>query len=173
MKEKNNEIGTYDKEKNVKKFKIFEKIIMIVEILMIIGAILIGTSLVGIGLNIVNNSTQEIVGSEVITDDYINENISETDPIDIAFGVLSSIFAFMTLELLRRTFKETADKGTPFTEKNVKNIKNISTFSILCYFFLMKSFFSLQYLLFLVVIWSIEHIFRYGYELQKESDELI
>ena len=171
MKKEKNEISTYDKEKNIKKFRIFEKIVMITEVIMIIGAILISISMVGVGISIVNDSAEETLESETTVEQYTEEG--EWDFLDVPFKVLATIFAFMTLELLRRVFKETADKGTPFTEKNIKNIKNISTFSILCYIFLMKSVFSLGYLVFLAVIWSIEHIFRYGYELQEESDELI
>ncbi len=176
----NMNLGTYDKEKGARKFRIFEKLILVVEVVMVVGALLFGTVFVGLGVAIYNTSV-DMPENEVV--DQYEENLVNTtenfdndgnvSTLEICFKVIALISMFFKFDYLRKIFKETADKQTPFTEKNVKNINKVALLSVTCYIFLIDNIFNLYYLVFLAVICSITHIFRYGYELQKESDELI
>ena len=80
--------------------------------------------------------------------------------------------SFFILDILRRLFKETADKETPFTEPNVKRMSILSDL-VFIWWLLSTSDITLQTILFVIVIAGIEHMFKYGYELQKEADELL
>lgn len=176
-------INTYDKEKVTKKFRIFEKFVLGLEILMIIGAILIGITVIGVGATIVedaDNNVQEISGeqyiieSDISDEELIAEENTEDDLniLSIIFLVVQVIISFFILDILRRLFKETADKETPFTETNVKRMSILSDL-VFIWWLLSTSDITLQTILFVIVIAGIEHMFKYGYELQKEADELL
>lgn len=208
-KEKENAVQNQEiteKEKNIKRFKTYEKIFLAIECFIIFGVILIAISAIGTGFFIANNNLEESEYSEQfnnesemsIVDEYIQErSISEYDlryswlkkleveDIEKAshavtfFRVLYVIslivkvsLAFFILELIRRIFKETSEKETPFTEGNIKKMRMISNILTFWLVWIIPEF-NLQSILFIVLLVAIENIFRYGFELQNESDETI
>lgn len=181
--ENNIKNNTYDKEKATKKFRIFEKFVLGLEMLMIVGIVLIGITAIGVGMTITENADvnqQELSGEQYVVFEELSGELMTTEEntddvisaFDVIFAVAQVIISFLVLDILRRLFKETADKETPFTEANVKRMTILSNL-IFIWWLLLTSELTLQTILFVIVIAGIEHMFRHGYELQKEADELI
>ena len=93
-------INTYDKEKVTKKFRIFEKFVLGLEVLMIIGAILIGITVIGVGATIVedaDNNVQEISGEQyIIESDISDEELIAEENTEDDLNILSIIFLVAT-----------------------------------------------------------------------------
>jgi hypothetical protein len=194
---------TYDKENMLKKIdryynftEIIETILKIGSILVIIGMLIIVISFLQTG----TENTQEIssdtedtslISMEDILDldedsklskdlnEMKNENPEKYNIIikilTIAFSlviIIRLIIIIYVLDLLKKLFKSTLNNQTPFTEDNVRNMKKmVEAVIALCIFVLSEI--SIHTILFIVVIIALNQVFRYGYELQKESDELL
>lgn len=67
--ENNIKNNTYDKEKATKKFRIFEKFVLGLEMLMIVGIVLVGITAIGVGMTITENADvnqQELSGEQYV-----------------------------------------------------------------------------------------------------------
>ena len=99
----------------------------------------------------------------------IIENISAV--LVLIFVFVDMIMYVLIMDNIVGIFKEILNIGSPFTEKAVKNMKKISILSILLFLLgiggLKISLMSVIIIIFLTYIW------RYGYKLQKESDETL
>ena len=99
----------------------------------------------------------------------IIENISAV--LILIFVFVDMIMYVLIMDNIVGIFKEILNIGSPFTEKAVKNMKKMSILSILLFLLgiggLKISLMSVIIIIFLTYIW------RYGYKLQKESDETL
>lgn len=181
---KEESIGT--KEKMIKSCKLFSNVILVLEILMIIGAVLlvivgisIGIAIAGAEVNeneyIIENNleenaneiiseTEEIVTSENL---YINEN----DALDSIRTVIRFIASIVIIDMIRRILKNTAKDETPFSKGNLKKIEVIDICMFICW--ICKIELITIEIIYLLLINCIYLIFKYGYELQIESDETL
>ena len=89
----------------------------------------------------------------------------------LIFVFLNMIMYILIIDNIGGIFKEILNTGSPFSEKAVKNMKKMSILSILLFLFgvggLKISIMSV------IIIISLTYIWRYGYKLQKESDETL
>ena len=87
--------------------------------------------------------------------------------------IISNILSIIVLYYLTKMFKTSAKDETPFSESNIKSMRKITICA--CLVFLVTSvsqIYSFGFVYVLAII-GLEHIFRYGYKLQLESDETL
>lgn len=89
----------------------------------------------------------------------------------LIFVFVDMIMYVLIMDNIVGIFKEILNIGSPFTEKAVKNMKKMSILSILL-FLLGVGGFKIS-LMSVVIIISLTYIWKYGYKLQKESDETL
>ena len=173
-----NEKNLSTKERMIRNCRIVSKLILIVEIIMIIGPILLLIAALGVGVDIYTNSVEEEV--IVMEENYVSGEVEESqellDESDDGFiKFISDIFryllAFEILDIIRRMLKNVIKDETPFSEDNLKKIKQIDSRMMLS-LIISRSIFSIE-LIYVILVSSIYLIFKYGYELQVESDETL
>jgi hypothetical protein len=201
MKEEKKVADSMDEEKMKTKFRNFRKIIQAIEIILIGSPILlivitffsIGVMIEETGVDeesitneaVVENNTSDISTTEYEENSFIqikdfgNEttNIIASVVAVIAF-IADWVITIILLEQLRKIFYEVETKGTPFTEKSVMHIDKISKLTIILGVLRIISAFVSNSelgasLTFIIIILAISSIFKYGYKLQKESDETL
>lgn len=121
------------------------------------------------GMEIINSSTSLIMDLFNIEKDFTEINAIKESIIGIIVSILSSI----VLYALAKIFQNTSKDETPFSVDNVKNMKKIS---VCAYIVFIVTLFSQVYglgLIYVLAIGGIEYIFKYGYQLQLESDETL
>lgn len=178
MKEKEN-IST--KEKLVKNCKTTSIIVLVIELLLLIVPIVFCAT----------GNTQEMlmyINKETPEDYIIKDSIIENDieiPVDskekfkaedrryseFGYNVVSYITSIVILDIIRRMLKDTAKAETPFSEGNLKKLTQIDA-CITANIIFTPSLFTKD-LIYIVLVSSIYLIFKYGYELQTESDETL
>ena len=89
----------------------------------------------------------------------------------LIFVFVDMIMYVLIMDNIVGIFKEIVNIGSPFTEKAVKNMKKMSVLSILL-FLLGVGALKIS-LMAIIIIISLTYIWRYGYKLQKESDETL
>lgn len=90
-------------------------------------------------------------------------------------GVVTTITIILSWSILfniSTILKNTVDKKTPFTEENIKCMKLISIISTILWI-ITTSFIINTGLILVLAIDVIYYIFKYGYQLQIESDETL
>ena len=107
------------------------------------------------------NSTIERV--EEIKNSEENSNVIE---------IVTFISMIIILDFLVKIFKNTEENATPFTEKNIKYIKYIGILVWIIHCTITVDFFDFTFIL-AIAISSLYYIFKYGYQLQVESDETL
>ena len=107
-------------------------------------------------------------------EDYINgtdaiKNLMLTSAIIVR--VVAYILAIIIVDKLAKIFGEVENKGTPFTENNIKSLKTVNIIALIMW--LLHTEMISVGLLFVIVISAFRTVFEYGYKLQKESDETL
>jgi hypothetical protein len=87
--------------------------------------------------------------------------------------VLSYITVIFIINTLRKLFEETEKNGTPFTKNNIKYLKMVDVSICIIWWLGMIEGNILLDILVLTVVSVLTLVFKYGYKLQKESDETI
>lgn len=177
------------KEKMIRNCNFASKFILGLEILMLIGPVLLLIAVLGTGFVIrgaaVENEQILIENSYEVGEDFYEVNEENQDVTEnlvyedenayenYIYAVASYIAILINLEFIRRILKNTVKKETPFLKENLDEMKKIdicigirafigiftvSTMSV----FLQECF----YMIFLSCIYL---VFKYGYEIQKES----
>ena len=80
-----------------------------------------------------------------------------------SWGILSQISAIL---------KNTVENKTPFTSNNIRSMNIISIDSTILWIATTPFIINVG-LIFVLAIWIMSYIFKYGYELQLESDETL
>lgn len=192
-----NENLNQTKEKMIKKCRIFGKILLSVKWIVIIGMVLATVLLFTLGVEIYNNNEEVDVTNEMMQESNINENIENLDfnnvtmqenninenveqgstEIGTIIGTITGFFTvignFVLIDSLGKIFINISKEGTPFTNNIIKSIKDICIFSTIIWFLGIFSSVGNIGLVWLLVIWAMYYIFKYGYQLQLESDETL
>ena len=93
-----------------------------------------------------------------------NETISNINKNAYLIGfILQGISLVTILDLLAKILLDSIKQKTPFVKKNIKRMKLMAICSILYS----------HGLLYFIIIIMVTQLFKYGYELQVESDELL
>lgn len=175
---KEESIGT--KEKMIKSCKLFSNIILVLECIVLIGVLLLGIFGIALGIAI---ATSEVNENQYETQNSVEENsnetiietenlyINENDTLDTVKEFIRVICSVVILDIIRRILKNTAKDETPFSNNNLKRIKIIGICMAIC-LICAQSLISIE-IIYLILISSIYLIFKYGYELQRESDETL
>lgn len=152
------------KEKMIKSCKAVKLFIEVLKCLFIIG-IISGIIVTFLLIKPVDESEGNLVSNETIenTDSYAVE-VTENDWIK---GI-KILLTFSIILSVEKMLKEIIEKETPFTEKNIKTLKTMSLLAIA--FAIAARGFTIVFALAIVII---AHIFKYGYQLQLESDEIL
>ena len=86
--------------------------------------------------------------------------------------ILTFLSIVILLDLLAKIFKNIEENETPFTQKNIQYIKYIEIWVWILYILTSASLINLTLIL-AIVISALNSIFKYGYQLQIESDETL
>lgn len=146
------------KEKMENKFKIYNKVIVFVEgvfVALFTIAILLSTITLFESNFDLGAVKQELLGLL----DY-NGELPET--IFLITNFIKIIGFFILLECLDRIIKDTYKNKTPFLKQNINRIDIIAVFALI--------YSNIPYFIVMLVV---AELFRYGYKLQKESDEIL
>lgn len=156
------------KENLKKKFKGAKIEILIAEIAILALPVIIGIMCL---VNEQFNSTiNELATSASISGTFVKYiNLGET--LESIFGLISYICSIFIIDNLRVIFKNISETGKPFDEKNLKNIKTIEILAWIIYL-LIGNVFSFDTII-VIVVTALTYIFKYGNQLQKESDETL
>ena len=173
-----NENLNQTKEKMIKKCRIFGKILLSVKWIVIIGTVLATILLFTLGIEIYRNSSDEVLSNEIMQENNINENVEQgSTEIGTIIGTITGFFTvignFVLIDSLGKIFINISKEGTPFTNNIIKSIKDICIFSTIIWFLGIFSSVGNIGLVWLLVIWAMYYIFKYGYQLQLESDETL
>lgn len=149
--------------KSCKAVKIFIEVLKCLFIIVIISGILVTFMLI----EPVDESEGNLASNEIIenTDSYIEE--FEDTEINWSKGI-KILLTFSIILSLEKMLKEIIEKETPFTEKNIKTLEKMSLLAIA--FAIVARGFTIVFALAILII---AHIFKYGYQLQTESDEIL
>ena len=188
-------------EKMKKKFRKLKKIMVFLEglllfvplmvfIIIIVSGILVGFSGKEDKLNVFNSEVKEgletfdlkemLVESFDLREDLEDDEdyINGTDTIKnlmiaslIIVRVVAYVLAIIIVDKLATIFGEVENKGTPFTENNIKWLKTVNIVALNMW--LLHTEMISVGLLFVIVISAFRTVFEYGYKLQKESDETL
>lgn len=170
-----NENLNQTKEKMIKKCRIFGNILRAIKWFAIILSIVLIAS-IGIMIKYTGeeeiDSSNELIGENNIIVESL-ESSQEEIPVEGIASLLGLICSFVLIDSIGKVFLNIAKGGTPFTENIIKSIKDICVFSTIIWFVgLFSSAFDMG-LVCLLIIWAMYYIFKYGYQLQKESDETL
>lgn len=177
-------IGT--KEKMIKSCSFASKVILVLECIIGIGAVLLVIFGIALGIAIKNSPVED--------NDYVTESVYEEKQEEVISGsgdivilenayideenlgipfdeIIRFVLSVVILDMIRRILKNTAKDETPFSVGNLKKIKAIDICMTICWI-CSTSIISME-LIYIILITSIYMIFKYGYELQLESDETL
>ena len=188
-------------EKMKKKFRKLKKIMVFLEglllfvplmvfIIIIVSGILVGFSGKEDKLNVFNSEVKEgletfdlreaLVESFDLREDLEDDEdyINGTDTIKnlmiaslIIVRVVAYVLAIIIVDKLATIFGEVENKGTPFTENNIKCLKTVNIIALIMW--LLHTEIVSVNLIFVIIISAFRAVFEYGYKLQKESDETL
>ena len=164
-----------EEEKMRKRFGLFRKITSwligllcsIPILFLLLGGIIFLT-----GTEEITEEVPEII-SEENQDTSISENNENQEDSQIVqtiytiAGIINYILIIFLLDCLKKVFGEIEQKGTPFTEYNVKNLNRIRNLTIL------SCILERGGLIFVLIVISILYVFKYGYKLQNQADETL
>lgn len=172
MKKEEKNLST--EEKMLKSFKTCNEIITILEGI-IIAAIIVGiisfiNSCIEANFDMieVRENVLDFIGyDENVINDITGYEAMETGSVYKSIYIIGFILQVISLvtilHLLRHILLDSIKQKTPFVEKNINRMNLIAIFSI---------FYSLRLVYFVIII-MVNQLFKYGYELQVESDELL
>ena len=173
-----NENLNQTKEKMIKRCRTFGKILLSVKWIAIIGMIIATVLLFTLGIEIYRNSSDVDLPNEIMQENNINENVEQSSTetytiIGSIAGFLTIIGNFVLIDSLGKIFINISKEGTPFTKNIIKSMKDICVFSTIIWVLGIFSSVGNIGLVWLLVIWAMYYIFKYGYQLQLESDETL
>lgn len=154
------------KEKMIKTCKILKWIINILKWLVVLGTI---SAIVTpfIIVKHVDESQGETIGNEIIKQE--GSEIVKSEETEKDWRIFPEILlTFSIILCIEKILKEIIEKETPFTEKSIKMMKLIGISSIALS--VLTKGVSIVFALSIVII---IYIFKYGYQLQIESDETL
>lgn len=180
------------KERMLKVFKIGGKIITIFKWIIIVslimgGILAVSSSLILNGPDDMANNTEvseeikNILEESQKSNDELEENMIQGDSLGILLlkGIIIPIILIVMASIidnLERIFKTTVQKETPFVEENIKYMRRINIMSLVLFITMNILFVGMAIdigIFFLVIIFAITYLFKFGYILQQESDETL
>lgn len=169
-----NENLNQTKEKMIKRCRTFGNILQVMKWIIVIAVIMIIILIATLGVFIAISS-EDTIPDEIIAGGFssLDENEEEISIFEGIVSIVGTIFSFVLLDSLGKLFLNIAKEGTPFSKNIIKAVKDICVFASIIYvagIFLTN--FNMN-LLFLLTIWGMYYIFKYGYQLQLESDETL
>jgi hypothetical protein len=199
MNNENNLVYANDEEKMKAKFRRLRKAVEFIQVILLIGPIIMLMFLAALSISIlaepseneteIANETIEITTDDNTEDitamvpsyikDFEDENLDNiASVVSVPIVIVSYVLIFSLLNQLKKIFYEVETKGTPFTEKSVNSVDKISKLTLTLGVIRIISSFILTTnegvgLIFVIIILAISSIFKYGYKLQKESDETL
>ena len=169
------------KEKMLDGCRKVRKILTVFQWLIAIMFIFVAISIILNGLltnNLINDDIKEKTSVIWQTVEKVNstteriEEIKNHENTSYAIEIVTFISMIIILDFLVKIFKNTEENATPFTEKNVKYIKYIGILVWIIHCTITVDFFDFTFIL-AIAISSLYYIFKYGYQLQVESDETL
>lgn len=169
------------KEKMLKGCKKVRKILTAFQWFIAIMFIFVAISIILNGLltnNLISADIKEktsVVWQTVENINSITEKVDEvknTEENSYLIEIVTFISMIIILDFLVKIFKSTEENATPFTEKNIKYIKYIGILVWIIHCAITVDFFDFTFVL-AIAISSLYYIFKYGYQLQIESDETL
>lgn len=100
------------------------------------------------------------------------EQIQKMKSESVILTTITGILSLAILVNISNMLKNTVNKKTPFSEENVRCMKSISIIATLLWI-ITTSFIINVGLIFVLAIDIMYYIFKYGYQLQIESDETV
>ena len=116
----------------------------------------------------ITNDMGATVNNVIEKFDKFNDAKKNNNLLQFAAGVMGWSILFSISKIL----KNTEENQTPFTEENIKNMKKISICAAIIWLLQTTSFINLG-IIYILTIWVMSYIFKYGYQLQLESDETL
>jgi len=155
---KKEKINLTEEEKMANKFKIYNKIIVFAE------GILIAFFAMAILLSSItlfeSNFDLGAVKQELLGLLAYDGELPET--VFLIANFIKLIAFFILLECLARIMKDTYENKTPFLKQNINRIDIIAVYALIY-----------SNITFFIIMLAVTQLFRYGYKLQKESDETL
>ena len=169
-----NENLNQTKEIMIKRCRTFGNILRAIKWVAIVLSVVliagIGTMIYWTGEEI--DTSNELIGENNIVEESI-ESDQEEIPVEGFASLLGLICSFVLIDSLGKVFLNIAKEETPFAKNIIKSIKDICVFSTIIWFIgLFSPAFNMG-LVCLLIIWAMYYIFKYGYQLQLESDETL
>ena len=180
------------KERMLKVFKIGEKIIAIFKWIIIVSLIIGGLS--GVCGIILMSNPDTIANNPEISDEIKNmieesqksnealeDNMIQGENLGIMLlkGILIPVVLIAMASIidnLERIFKTTVQQETPFVEENIKYMRRINIMSLVLFITMNILFVGIGIdigIFFLVILFAVTYLFKFGYILQQESDETL
>lgn len=100
------------------------------------------------------------------------EEIAQKKNDSTTLSLVTVIAGFKILDLLMKILKNTEKEKTPFTIENTKCFKRIVILAFVTWLCTTEFILNVG-LIYIVVLWTLYHIFKYAYQLQTESDETL
>ena len=169
------------KEKMLNSCKKIRKILTVFQWVVAIMFIFVGISIILNGLltnNLISADIKEKTSIIWQTVENINNMTEKVDEFKTSeensniIEIITFISMIIILDFLVKIFKNTEENATPFTEKNIKYIKYIGILVWIIHCTITVDFFDFTFIL-AIAISSLYYIFKYGYQLQVESDETL
>ena len=178
MKEKNENLST--EEKMIKNFDKSKTMINALQILMIVAIIFFVISFINalvqvkfdtskikdIILDIIEYDKNDFIEYSKETkglSDGLKMSQSLYENLAIISVIVRGISLYTIAQLLSNILSDSIKQKTPFVEKNINRVRLIAICSI---------FYSYRIVYFIIII-IVNQLFKYGYKLQVESDELL
>lgn len=164
------------KEKMIKSCNFASKVILVLECIMGLGAVLLIVFGILLGVAIMNSPLNDNLENTYEESTEIIENSQnlyiDEEPLDNSLSdIIRFISAVVILDMIRRVLRNTAKDETPFSLANLRKIEVIDICVFISWISL-TTLISIE-LIYMILISSIYLIFKYGYELQLESDETL
>lgn len=148
-------------------------ILFIVIAIVIIANAILQSNLVDNHSHNMLNKEDNIFGKIETIINHVSEKQAEIQNLKESSNlILTFLSIVILLDLLAKIFKNIEENETPFTQKNIQYIKYIEIWVWILYILTSASLINLTLIL-AIVISALNSIFKYGYQLQIESDETL
>lgn len=114
---------------------------------------------------------EELSGEDLMLEDETNEFKRFVAISQIITVFLDYICVVIIVDTLGKIFGNIEKEGTPFTKENVKKLNVINLFAGILFIFGTPNI-SIG-LISIIIILAITYIFKYGYKIQQEVDEIL